>query len=43
MCVIHEDGGTGSILVVEVGGIRLIVAHVVSRIHALILSEPFLA
>jgi hypothetical protein len=43
MRIIHKDSIVWSLLGMKVGGIRLITAHIVSWVHALILTEPILA
>lgn len=41
--VVEEDVGGGPALGVEVGGVGVVAAHVVRRVHALVLPEPVLA
>lgn len=40
MGIAEEDGSVGPILRVEVGGMRLVTAHMMGRYHALVLLDP---
>ena len=42
MCVAEQDWSVGPMIIIKVGGVRLVAAHVVRGNHALVLAYPLL-